>query len=246
MVTKEVTAYSAIIDAGWSMQEAPTALAIAMAESGLNPTATHKNTNGSTDYGLFQVNSIHNPTQAEKTEPVANAKKAYSIYAAAGNKWTPWATFNSGAYKSHLAAANAVITGTGKQIQENVDKGMDIQPGPLNPLDGISQTLSKFGSSVLGFVNVSLGLLLGIVLVVLGVVILARGMASKVVTGVAKDALKGATATKAVTPRAVPKPAATVQERAAKSLEYSRVRKQLQAAQLETARQASLAKLRKV
>jgi len=39
--------------------------AIAWQESHNRPDATHKNANGSTDYGLMQINSIHLPTLAQ-------------------------------------------------------------------------------------------------------------------------------------------------------------------------------------
>jgi len=41
--------------------ESQKALAVMKAESGGNPKAVNKNTNGTTDYGLFQINSIHIP-----------------------------------------------------------------------------------------------------------------------------------------------------------------------------------------
>lgn len=53
----------AILGAGWrdaNMESfLDTAIAVALAESGGNTGATNKNQNGSSDYGLWQINSIH-------------------------------------------------------------------------------------------------------------------------------------------------------------------------------------------
>ena len=38
-------------------------------------------------------------------DPLFNAKAALAIYRGAGNKWTPWSTFTSGAYKGFMLTA---------------------------------------------------------------------------------------------------------------------------------------------
>jgi len=52
-------AASAALAAGFPAEQLVTAVAIAGAESGYDPAATHLNSDGSTDYGLWQINSIH-------------------------------------------------------------------------------------------------------------------------------------------------------------------------------------------
>ena len=52
-------AASAALAAGFPAEQVITAVAIAGAESGYDPAATHLNSDGSTDYGLWQINSIH-------------------------------------------------------------------------------------------------------------------------------------------------------------------------------------------
>lgn len=82
--------------------EAETAIAIAKAESGLNPKAVNeKNSNGSSDYGLFQINSIHNPTEEQKFNAEENIKMSKRIYDARGN-WTAWSAYNNGSFKKYL------------------------------------------------------------------------------------------------------------------------------------------------
>lgn len=103
--------------AGWPENAVPTGVAVAMAESGGNPTATNRNSNGSTDYGLFQINSIHANILKSGTwsNPVDNARMALQVYREAGNKWSPWVAFKSGSYRKYYKAnpgGNAAITGT--------------------------------------------------------------------------------------------------------------------------------------
>lgn len=75
------------------------AAAIAMAESGGVVNATNHDSNGTTDRGLWQINSVHG---AQSTyDPTANARAAVSI-SSNGTNWKPWATYNSGAYRKFL------------------------------------------------------------------------------------------------------------------------------------------------
>ena len=83
------------------------AIAVALAESSGNPQAVGgPNSNGTRDWGLWQINDIHNPSQAQKTSAAANWLYAWRI-AGMGTSWKPWATFNSGKYKDHEATARA-------------------------------------------------------------------------------------------------------------------------------------------
>lgn len=90
--------------AGFPESEVAIAVAVANAESSLKPTATNRNTNGSTDYGLFQINSIHGSilSQGKWSDPADNAVMAFKIWSQAGDSWRPWVTFNTGAYRKYL------------------------------------------------------------------------------------------------------------------------------------------------
>ncbi|MGI8680922.1 MAG: transglycosylase SLT domain-containing protein, partial [Mycobacteriales bacterium] len=57
--TAAVVAAKAAIAAGFPAAELVTAVAVAGAESGWNPSATHVNSNGSIDRGEWQINSVH-------------------------------------------------------------------------------------------------------------------------------------------------------------------------------------------
>jgi len=59
------------------------------------------NTDGSVDYGLMQINSIHADMVGGNLEalrdPQTNIKIAYKLYAARGN-FTAWSAYNNGKY----------------------------------------------------------------------------------------------------------------------------------------------------
>lgn len=92
--------------AGFSGQAATIAVAIALAESGGRVGATHSNTDGSVDRGLWQINSVHSEYNASQllTNPAYNAKAAYNI-SNGGTNWYPWTTYTTGAYQRYLNTA---------------------------------------------------------------------------------------------------------------------------------------------
>lgn len=95
----------AIADAGFAGEDFQIALAVAQAESGLNPDAVNpENTNGSTDYGLFQINTVHKDILAsgDWSDPGDNARMAFQVWEAAGRSWDPWVTFDQGLHTPFL------------------------------------------------------------------------------------------------------------------------------------------------
>jgi hypothetical protein len=93
------------VTAGFAGNDLAIAVAIAMAESSDNPDAAGDAQYGGS-YGLWQVNLRWHPeyTAEELEDPQTNANAAYAIYKAAGNSFTPWSTFKSGAYVRYLNA----------------------------------------------------------------------------------------------------------------------------------------------
>lgn len=173
---------------GWTgKDQITTATAIALAESGGNPTAKGgPNKNGTYDYGLFQINDVHNPTAEEKTDPIANGKRAYKIWVDAGHSFKPWSTYNSGSYKDKFVDSqlgyDAILHDTG--IEERLKAGDTSShfgelnsDSPLKKLDaigGLSATIAK--------VSLNLGtLIFAITILVLGVIILLRSQVSSTV-----------------------------------------------------------------
>jgi hypothetical protein len=94
--------------AGFPANELATATAVALAESGGETTATNRNTNGSVDYGLWQINTVHGSllSQGDKFNPDDNAKMAYTVWSRAGNKWSPWSAYNNQRYRTFLPQAS--------------------------------------------------------------------------------------------------------------------------------------------
>jgi len=83
------------VGAGGSPSAAFTAAEVAMAESSGYRYATHYNTNGTVDRGYWQINSIHH---GSSFGAMKNARAAVRI-SGNGSDWTPWVTYNSGAYQ---------------------------------------------------------------------------------------------------------------------------------------------------
>lgn len=98
--------------AGFSGQGLVNITAIVEAESSGNPSAINRNTNGSTDYGLAQINSVHGVSQAAMFDPAQNLAEAYKL-SAGGTNFSPWTTFNTGAYKNFLSDATGATSGIG-------------------------------------------------------------------------------------------------------------------------------------
>lgn len=147
--------------AGWSGADVATAIAVAKAESGWRENVTGpRNSNGSFDYGLFQINSIHNPTPAEKTEGLANARKAYSVWQGSG--WKAWAAYNSGSYRKFLDEAQT-LAGTSGGSTVPVTPALDFP----NPLSGIGDTVTRLFSAYIMTVA-------GLALMGIGIFILMR------------------------------------------------------------------------
>lgn len=101
------------IDAGGSPALANTMAAIAEAESsGQVGSVGGPNSNGTYDYGLWQINSSHTQFNKQQltTDPLYNAKAAVSIFKSQG--LGAWSTYNNQKYLQFISgAANAQYTG---------------------------------------------------------------------------------------------------------------------------------------
>jgi Lysozyme like domain len=99
-------------NAGFQGDDLITAIAVALAESSGNPNANGDLTitpGGSV--GLWQINLKAHPEFAgeDLTDPQTNANAAYSVYQAAGNSFSPWSTYSSGAYEAYMVQANNAV-----------------------------------------------------------------------------------------------------------------------------------------
>ena len=89
--------------AGFSESQVPIFMAIAMAESSWRANATHKNSNGTIDQGLFQINSVHKGNSwypANPFDALQSAKAAKGVFDMQG--LGAWTVYKSGAYKQYL------------------------------------------------------------------------------------------------------------------------------------------------
>lgn len=103
--------------AGFVGDDLVTAVAVARAESGGHPAAINtENANGSTDYGLWQINSVHTRSgfdPARYRDPAYNAMWAYRVFEGAGKQWSPWTVYKTGKYREHLPVARAAVEDLG-------------------------------------------------------------------------------------------------------------------------------------
>lgn len=91
------------------------AIAIVLAESGGNPEAI----SSTNDYGLWQINRKYHADLFGKykwNDPADNTKMAHEVWKAAGNSWSPWATYGGSRY-----AANK---GKGKAAYDEIQAGI--------------------------------------------------------------------------------------------------------------------------
>jgi Lysozyme like domain len=94
------------IKAGGPQPLAPVAAAIAEAESGGNPGAVNPNDNGGrqSSFGLWQISTgTHTPPSPNWADPATNAQLAVAKFRGAGNTFSPWGTYDSGAYRAYLS-----------------------------------------------------------------------------------------------------------------------------------------------
>ena len=82
--------------AGGSRSAAFTAAEIAQAESGGRQYATNTNGGRSTDRGYWQINSVHGALSTY--DAAGNARAAVQI-SGNGTNWSPWVTWQTGAYQ---------------------------------------------------------------------------------------------------------------------------------------------------
>lgn len=122
--------------AGGPSRYAATMGAIALAESGGNPRATHTDADGSIDRGLWQINSVHGYPAAESFDPATNAREALQVFHSQG--LTAWSTYVSGAYRRFMATSRSRprwgVLSHGNYA--GTDQGVDFTgSGPIPALD---------------------------------------------------------------------------------------------------------------
>ena len=106
-------AQTAKYDAGFSGQGLVISIAVSLAESSGWTQAVLVDSDCSRDRGLWQINSYWHSevTDAQAFDPPEAAQAAYRI-SSSGNDWSPWTTYQNGAYQQYMSeaqqAANSV------------------------------------------------------------------------------------------------------------------------------------------
>lgn len=142
--------------AGFRGEALRMATAIALAESGGNPTAYNPEIGagtkpGSGSRGLWQIYGQAHPeyNSAIAFDPLANAKAAFAVFQQAGGKFTPWSTYNNKAalnYYNQLGALT-IKTPTG-QVSQVVSAPLSSAKGtasaaPVQNQSALSQAVSS-------------------------------------------------------------------------------------------------------
>lgn len=136
------------VQAGGSKNLAPLMAAIAMAESGGKTDAiSPKNTDGTYDYGPWQINSTHTQFDRAKliSDPLYNARAAVAIERSQG--LSAWTTYTSGAYRSFLGTASGAIPTFGRTRPGGQPAGQSSTFGSMSAqYDGYLQESTNIGS----------------------------------------------------------------------------------------------------
>lgn len=119
------------IQAGGNPSDAGIMASIALAESSGDPNATNNNSNGTTDRGLWQINSIWGSMSTY--DVMANAQAAVAVFNQQGI--TAWSTYNSGAYQQFYQG-NTTPSGS---VDTSSSGGVS---GPYAPTTNAPVTLS--------------------------------------------------------------------------------------------------------
>jgi Lysozyme like domain len=101
------------INAGGPRAVAALAAAIGEAESGGNSQAVNRTDNNGTQtsWGLWQIsNGTHGQPVPNILDPAVNAQQAVAKYNNAGHQFTPWGTYDTGAYKAFLSGSTTPDT----------------------------------------------------------------------------------------------------------------------------------------
>lgn len=169
------------IKAGGDPSVAAIAAAIVFPESGGNPQALNPTDNGGrqSSFGLWQISTgTHAPPDPNWADPLTNAKLAVAKYKGAGNSFSPWGTYDSGAYKRFLqggvppdmsAGGAGGVTGVPDGgIQLASASGSPVDPGTW--ITGIGNLLGQLGNY--GFIGLTL--VGGAILVLIGLIAVMR------------------------------------------------------------------------
>jgi hypothetical protein len=152
----EVAAFA--ISGGWSTEEAPTAVAVSMAQTGGTIDAVVPGDGGSTEYGLWGIPYPQHAELFENGSPKSgawmfgqyNAQMALSLKGAGG--WEAWSTYRSGAYLAYLPSAKMAVSQVENRISQSVSNsghGLNVQQEALTLVS--NDTMMEYAALVLAW-----------------------------------------------------------------------------------------------
>jgi len=220
---QQIAAYA--YRAGFRGTDLLNAVAIAMRESNGNPTAYNPESAagtkpGSGSRGLWQIYGSAHPQYNNDSvyDPMKNAEAAYQVYREAGNKFTPWSTWNNGSAKSLAlslggisesasAGVASTLTGAGSEIVSTGAAGVGVVTGGVGSVAGsVAGSLTEAANGILDGIGERIlgknaegkprevadlvAFLGGVTLILLGIIFLfvKSGVAKETVTAVTKAA----------------------------------------------------------
>jgi hypothetical protein len=128
----EAQAATYLYDAGFRGQDLTISIAVAHAESGFDATDVNHDSNGTSDWGLMQINSSHGYSESDMFDPAKNTTAAYKLWKDTQGEpnggWKQWSTYNSGKYKHRLASA----TTAAQNVTANGSAGSSLVAGATN------------------------------------------------------------------------------------------------------------------
>lgn len=153
-----VQVFLALRQNGASPAQAILWTAIAGAESGYDDHATNTNKNGSTDYGMFQINSVHLASDGllagwspDRLYDLVQNTEAARIVSRGWKDPTQWTTYTSGSYKKfqpeamRAAAVGAIgpsAVGVGDPndpVSQAIGGAVDVISAPLQAIQEVSK-----------------------------------------------------------------------------------------------------------
>ncbi len=171
----------ALLEAGWSPEDARVALAVALAESGGRLDAVGDQSLADATWGpsvgLWQIRTLHRELgtggvrdlQALTTGTARDqAARALEVWRDAGRSFSPWTVYKTGAYAKFLGQADAALSRLGAAVG-------DVASAPVGGLVGTVRS----GATTLGTVGVAV--LAGVALVVAGWAVIATSARRRVV-----------------------------------------------------------------
>jgi hypothetical protein len=140
----------------WTGRDIKIATAVALAESRGKLDETHENSDGSTDYGPWQVNSVHGFDPARLTsDPAYTVDAAHQVWSKQG--WKAWTAYKTGAYLAFMGQ-DAELNADDKSL---LDRLKPLALGPLgaagaaalgadvpNPIDAVTGGVSVIGDVI--------------------------------------------------------------------------------------------------